>query len=73
MLIPMVWTDSDIIRTSALLWRRSSACADSSCVEVAFANHVVLLRNSKYPESGTLVFSHEEWEVFTANLKVSGH
>ena len=45
-------------------WFTSSACNNSACVEVAFADDQVLVRDSKNPEAAVLVFTHEQWELF---------
>lgn len=51
-----------------LTWRRSSACHDDSCVEVARAGREVLVRDSSNPESEVLIIPLAEWEAFLAGL-----
>lgn len=47
-------------------WRRSSFCADSSCVEVKVVSpNEILLRNSRDPNVA-LRFTGAEWRVFLA-------
>lgn len=48
----------------ALSWRRSSFCASGECVEVASYEGMVLMRDSKAPQAGTLRFSADEFDVF---------
>ena len=44
-------------------WRRSSLCANASCVEVAVTGGLVLVRDSK---GRTLEFQASEWMEFLA-------
>lgn len=55
---------------SGLVWRRSSFCSASTCVEVAIDEHglvaggrrgIVALRDSKHPVLPALAFSRAEW------------
>ncbi|UQU64595.1 DUF397 domain-containing protein [Couchioplanes caeruleus] len=50
------------------LWRRSSRCADCSCVEVARIDGVVLVRDSKQPGVPALAFTEQEWMDFVAGV-----
>jgi hypothetical protein len=50
-------------------WRRSSACADHACVEVAEAGAYVYLRDGKQPDDAVLRFSRAEWEAFLSGTK----
>ena len=56
-------------RGSELRWRRSQRCEESICVEVAWDADVVLVRDSKDPDGGTLRFTHGEGEVFVAGVR----
>ncbi|MGA5304355.1 DUF397 domain-containing protein [Nucisporomicrobium flavum] len=49
-------------------WRRSSRCADCSCVEVARYDGVVLVRDSKQPGVPALAFTEQEWTDFVAGV-----
>jgi hypothetical protein len=51
-------------------WFRSSLCASSQCVEIAFVEGVVWLRNSQDPDGPRLSFSLEEWAAFKNAIKV---
>jgi hypothetical protein len=53
---------------AGLPWRRSSACADTNCVEVAGAGEYLYLRDGKQPES-VLRFSRADWEAFVTRTK----
>jgi len=57
--------------TDSETWRRSSYSGSSGgdCVEVADAATVVLVRDTKDREGGTLAFTAGTWEAFTASLK----
>ena len=54
--------------TEGLRWRKAKQCAGSSCVEVAWADSQVLLRDSKDP-GVVLSFTVEEWEAFVGGVK----
>lgn len=45
-------------------WRRSTASGSGNCVEVAFDDESVLVRNSRDPVGPVLSFSAEEWVAF---------
>lgn len=47
-------------------WRRSSFSqgSDQTCVEVAFEQARILVRDSKDPAGPVLHFSPKEWDVF---------
>jgi Domain of unknown function (DUF397) len=49
---------------SDLTWRRSSYCANSSCVEVANLGNQVAVRDSKDHEQRYLFFTTTEWNAF---------
>lgn len=40
-----------------------------TCVATMFTDDAVYVRNNLRPNAGTAVFSHAEWEVFTAGVK----
>ena len=56
-------------RGSSVRWRRSQQCQQNVCVEVAWDATVVLVRDSKDPEGGTLRFTPREWEAFLAGVR----
>ncbi|GGQ69791.1 hypothetical protein GCM10010166_44520 [Couchioplanes caeruleus subsp. azureus] len=45
-------------------WRKSSKCANSTCVEVARVEDDYLIRDSKRPDLPALSFTREEWVAF---------
>jgi hypothetical protein len=45
-------------------WRKSTFCSNSSCVEVAFIDTSVALRDSKNQDGPVLIFSKAEWTAF---------
>ncbi|WP_371783643.1 DUF397 domain-containing protein [Streptosporangium subroseum] len=54
-------------------WRKSSLSADGpSCVEVAFVNNAVAIRDTKDREGGTLMFPRDEWATFVDGIKRGG-
>jgi Domain of unknown function (DUF397) len=46
------------------LWRRSSYCANNSCVEVEFSSDQVAVRDSKDQHGPVLLFTRNEWDAF---------
>jgi len=56
---------------SELVWRRSSFCAETSCVEVAHLSddYVEIRRNNGGKQLLSLGFTRAEWEAFTAGVK----
>lgn len=59
---------ADLDRTD-IVWRKSEASADGACVEVAFADAVVLVRSSKDPSGPVLSFSGPEWSAFLVGAR----
>ncbi|RSM68449.1 DUF397 domain-containing protein [Actinoplanes sp. ATCC 53533] len=47
-------------------WRRSSQCANGTCVEVARVDDGYLIRDSKNPSQEPLSFTEDELTVFAA-------
>lgn len=51
---------------------KSSHSGSGDCVEVARRpDGEVLVRNSRFPDAGTLVFTDAEWRAFVAGVKDS--
>lgn len=51
-------------------WRKSSwSNQDSACVEVAFLDGYVAVRDSRTPTSGVLTFSAAAWAAFLAGIR----
>jgi hypothetical protein len=51
-------------------WRKSSySGTNGNCVEVADAERVVMVRDTKDRDGGTVTFAPGAWTNFTASLK----
>jgi Domain of unknown function (DUF397) len=51
-------------------WRKSTRSgATGDCVEVAFVDGVVGVRDSKNPTGPVLVFTGDEWAVFIVSVR----
>lgn len=57
---------------TVLNWRRSSRCADDTCVEVAFDGDRVLVRSSKHPDGGVIEYTRGEWLDVLAEVAANG-
>ncbi|MEV7012414.1 DUF397 domain-containing protein [Streptosporangium sp. NPDC051022] len=54
-------------------WRKSSLSADGpSCVEVAFVDDAVAVRDTKNRQGGTLTFHRDTWTAFVSDIKQGG-
>lgn len=56
---------------SALNWRKSSRSGNNGgdCVEVADTANLVMVRDTKDRDGGTLAVSPDAWRAFTDKLK----
>jgi beta-glucanase (GH16 family) len=53
-----------------LTWYKSSKSTNNGqCVEVAFTENEVRVRDSKYPQGAELTFTFAEWRAFTDGVK----
>jgi hypothetical protein len=59
---------SDSAQTK-IMWRKSTASAGGDCVEVAFTDTSVLVRDSKDPRGPMLAFSPSEWRAFLTGAR----
>jgi hypothetical protein len=50
-------------------WRKSSKCANTECVEIAREQDMILLRDSKSPETPALRYTPEEFRAFLEGAK----
>lgn len=52
-------------------WRKSSYSNDNGgdCIEVADAASVIMARDTKDRDGGTLAFTAQAWRAFTSGLK----
>jgi hypothetical protein len=58
----------DEIDKGGSIWRKSSYCNNSACVEVACVKDYVLVRDSKDLSGPILKFSVPEWRAFVAGV-----
>jgi hypothetical protein len=49
---------------SSIEWRKSEASGSGDCVEVAFVDRSVLVRNSRDRTGPVLAFTDSEWTAF---------
>lgn len=59
---------ADLDRTH-IVWRKSEASESGGCVEVAFVDASVLVRQSRDPSGPILRFSHSEWSAFLVGAR----
>lgn len=55
----------------ALVWRKSRQSDSGHCLEVAFAEGAVLLRDSKHPTGTVLSIPLTAWTAFVAHVRGS--
>lgn len=60
-------------RKSDIAWRKSTASADGSCVEVAFLGADILIRDSQDPQGPILKVSGAVWSAFLAYARNPEH
>lgn len=56
---------------AAIAWRKSTASGGTNCVEVAFIQGQVLIRNSANPEGGVLSVLPADWNAFVEEVRTS--
>jgi Domain of unknown function (DUF397) len=54
---------------SHVAWQTSSHSGGNSCVEVAFLDDRVAVRDSKDRQGPVLVFTYREWDAFTGGVR----
>lgn len=54
--------------SAAVKWKTSSASQGTNCVEVAFADGHVLVRDSKNREAGFLAIPNASWRALIEDL-----
>ena len=52
-----------------LRWRKSTRSGANACVEVAFLDDQVAVRDSKHQHQAALVFTHTEWQAFLTGVR----
>ena len=50
-------------------WRRSSRCANATCVEVAVVPEAAYVRDGKNPDGAVLRFEAGAWHAFISALR----
>ena len=58
-----------MVDLSRAAWRKSTYSASNGCVEVAFVDGQVGVRDSKDREGPALVFTASEWEAFIGGAR----
>ena len=53
---------------SAFVWEKSVRSGSNGCVEVAFLDDHVALRDSKNKDGAILVFTSKEWDAFLGGV-----
>jgi hypothetical protein len=53
---------------SAAVWVKSTRSNSNGCVEVAFVDGQIALRDSKNKDGAVLVFTPREWEAFIGGV-----
>ena len=53
------------------VWQKSSRSGQYSdnCVEIAFVDGAIAMRDSKHPEGPVLIFTPGEWDAFVEGAK----
>jgi hypothetical protein len=54
---------------SRAVWRKSTLSHTNGCVEVAFVNDRIAVRDSKDRNGPVLVFTPFEWEAFVGGVR----
>lgn len=54
---------------SRVAWRKSARSGHTGCVEVAFAEGRIAVRDSKDRKGPVLVFTPREWEAFVGGVR----
>jgi hypothetical protein len=55
--------------SDCLLWKTSSLSAGGACVEVAEAQEMILVRDSKDRQGPVLAFSMAEWNAVISDVR----
>lgn len=55
--------------TTAQWFKSSKSGGNDSCVEVAFVDEAIAVRDSKNPTGAALIYTRDEWDAFLAGCK----
>jgi hypothetical protein len=58
-----------MIDSASLQWRKSTYCGSTSCIEIAFTDGYVAVRDSKDRQGSVLLFTRAEWDSFTRGVQ----
>ncbi|MFI5915429.1 DUF397 domain-containing protein [Dactylosporangium sp. NPDC051541] len=56
-----------VAKEQSLDWRKSSLCEAGNCIEVAWADTEILIRDSQRPEQ-VLQVSRSDWDAFASGV-----
>ena len=59
------------VNLDSAVWQKSTRSGPYSdnCVEIAFVDGAIAMRDSKHPEGPVLLFTAEEWDAFVEGAK----
>ncbi|GAA0919556.1 DUF397 domain-containing protein [Virgisporangium aurantiacum] len=59
------------VNLASAVWQKStrSGPVSDNCVEIAFVDGAIAMRDSKHPEGPVLLFTAEEWDAFVEGAK----
>jgi Domain of unknown function (DUF397) len=59
------------VNLASAVWQKSSRSGPYSdnCVEIAFVDGAIAMRDSKHPEGPVLLFTQAEWDAFVEGAK----
>jgi hypothetical protein len=58
-----------MVDLSRAAWRKSTRSGNNGCIEVAFVEDRVAVRDSKDRSGPVLVFNAHEWEAFVGGVR----
>jgi hypothetical protein len=58
-----------MVDLSRAAWRKSTRSGNNGCIEVAFVEDRVAVRDSKDRSGPVLVFTAHEWEAFVGGVR----
>ena len=58
-----------MLNPANLVWRKSTRSGANGCVEVAFLDDQVAVRDSKQRHPAVLLFTRTEWQAFLTGAK----